>query len=72
MAAAILYPETAQGKATSSKIEGLASGYISMARTIYHNAPDLVDGVMVGAIALDAAYQEGGMKRNSPPGGGSA
>jgi hypothetical protein len=76
MATAILYPEPAKLRrkgSSPSKIEGLADGYISMARTVLRDrnqqfdaslrngggAPiDNVAGIMNGTVKLDSAYHE--------------
>jgi hypothetical protein len=62
MAVAMIYPEGKPGErtdlhsATSSKIEEVGAGYISMARTVLKWAPELASQVLAGAAVLDKAY----------------
>ncbi len=58
MTVAKIYPETEQGKqSTSVKITEVSSGYLSHARTVLQHAPDLADNVLAGTTSLDAAYK---------------
>ncbi len=71
MAVAKIYPETEQGKqSTSVKITEVSSGYLSHARTVLQFAPDLADGVLTGSTSLDAAYKtarkSAALERHSP------
>src|SRR5262245_36867601 len=60
MAVAKLYPEAAKLRrkgSSSSEIEGLAAGYVSMARTVLRILPTVADEVLGGITHLDAAYK---------------
>jgi hypothetical protein len=61
MAVAFAYPEGEQGKRTSlfnKEVEGVNSGYLSKARTVFRLDPPLADSVFEGAVALNDAYDK--------------
>ncbi|MFD4316427.1 ParB/RepB/Spo0J family partition protein [Streptomyces sp. NPDC058548] len=49
--------ETEQTARSVSEQTGLSIGRIGQARTVLRHAPDLVDGVISGAVSLDDAYK---------------
>ncbi len=49
--------ETEQTTRSVSEQTGLSIGRIGQARTVLRHAPDLVDGVISGAVSLDDAYK---------------
>jgi hypothetical protein len=59
MAIAMAYPEPTRYRrgGNLSKVEGLASGLVSEARTVLRAAPDLAQQVMAGDLALAPAYK---------------
>jgi len=65
IAIAMMYPETEQGKrSTSLKIKEVNSGYISMARLVLRYQPALADGVLAGDESLTAAYEDAKLERH--------
>ncbi len=61
MAVAMLYPEPAKVRrkgSGGSKIEGLASGYVSNARTVLRTTPEVAALVLACDKSLAEAYRE--------------
>jgi hypothetical protein len=61
MAVAMVNPEPSKVRrkgSGSSKIEGLASGYISQARSVLRHSKASADTVLIGAQSLSSAYDE--------------
>ena len=66
MAVAVIYPEPEKGGRgkTIPKPDGISKQRISVARTVLHYAPDLVDGVLAGATSLDDACKMARQRRD--------
>jgi len=58
MAMAMHYPETNQGKKTSSIIKEVSAGYLSMARKVLNADKQLANEVLAGTETLSSAYEE--------------
>jgi hypothetical protein len=66
MGVAKRYPEGQQGKkSTSLETKEVSTAYLSKARLVLREAPDLADKVLIGAVGLDAAYQEARERRDA-------
>ena len=58
MAVAVIYPETRQGKRSTSFVtKKVTAGGLSKARTVLQYAGDLAESVLAGATSLDQAYE---------------
>jgi hypothetical protein len=59
MAIAKICPEKQQGKKRTSELSSeVTMRYVNKARTVIAYAPDLVNGVLNGAVALNDAYEQ--------------
>ena len=56
MAVAKIYPDGGRGQ-TPRNLD-FSAERVRQARTVFHEAPDLVNGVLAGTPSLDEAYQE--------------
>ncbi len=66
MAVAMMFPDSEQGKKTTSlKINEVSGGYIRQARAVISSAPDLVESVLNGARPLNDAYDEAKKRRDA-------
>ena len=66
MAVAMMFPDSEQGKKTTSlKINEVSGGYIRQARAVISSAPELVESVLNGARPLNDAYDEAKKRRDA-------
>ena len=64
MAVAMIYPDTEQGKKTSSETEEVSSTRLSIDRTVLEHAPDLARQVLTGSASIaEGEFHENEIRR---------